>query len=319
MGLQPDEAIDDVDPGTLQGLRPGDVGGLVEPCLELDQHSNLNTAFGGAHQASGDGAVATGTVQRHLDALYPRVVGRLGDERLGAAGEALVWVMNHQRALADDREDAAVGLFGGGNAPSGDWRPRPVLQIGSIERMELPQPGEIERSAMGSDIRWAELELAQEQLEHLFADPSLHLDAHGPTEASAPQFHLDRSQQVVGLFVFQGQVDVAGDPEHCVLLNDHADEQTVQLRGDQLFGEYEADPVRKAEQAGKDRRHLDPGKPSFSGIGIADHRRQAEGEVGDVRKRVSRIDSERCEHREDSLLEDVDEVRPVVGTECRPT
>ena len=38
--------------------------------------------------------------------------------------------------------------------------------------------------------------------------------------------------------------------------------------------------------------------------GIAHHRRQAEGEVGDVRERMGGIDGQRSEHREDPLLED---------------
>ena len=113
MGLQADEAVDDVHAGALQRFGPGDVGCLVEPRLQLDQHRHLHAAFGGTDQAAGDRAVAAGSVQGHLDALHPRVVGGLGDERLDAAGEALVRVMGHQRPFANDREDAAVGFLGG--------------------------------------------------------------------------------------------------------------------------------------------------------------------------------------------------------------
>ena len=93
MGLQSDEAVHDVHAGALERLRPCDVGGLVEASLELDQHGNLHAPLGGADEASRDGAVAAGAVQRHLDALHPRVVCRLSDEQLDAAGEALVRVM----------------------------------------------------------------------------------------------------------------------------------------------------------------------------------------------------------------------------------
>ncbi len=81
----------------------------------------------------------------------------------------------------------------------------------------------------------SEIELAKQQLEHLLADAGLHLDTHGAAEPPAAQFHLDCRQQVVGLFVFLCQVDVAGDPEHRVLLDDHSDEQLVQVGGNQLL------------------------------------------------------------------------------------
>ena len=152
VGLQADEAVHDVHAGTLERLGPCDVGGLVEASLELDQHGNLHAALGGADEAARDGTVAAGAVQRHLDALHPRVVCGLGDERLDAAGEALVGVMSHQRAFAYDGEDAAVGLLGGRDPAGSDRRPRPILQVGTIEGVQLPQAGEVERCAMRCDI-----------------------------------------------------------------------------------------------------------------------------------------------------------------------
>ena len=77
----------------------------------------------------------------------------------------------------------------------------------------------------------------------------MHLDTHGSAESAAAQLHLDRGEQVVGVFVLQGQVGVAGDAEDGVLLDDHADEQAVQLRGDQLLGRQEAHAVGQADAA----------------------------------------------------------------------
>ena len=52
--------------------------------------------------------------------------------------------------------------------------------------------------------------------------------------------------------------------------------------------------------------HLDAGEAALAGVGVGDHRRQDEGEVGDVRERVAGIDGQRREHREDPLLEELD-------------
>ena len=84
VGLQPDHAVHDVHAGALELLGPVDVGGLVEAGLELDEHGDLHAPLGGPDQAADDRAVAAGPVQRHLDRLHARVVGRLLDERLGA-------------------------------------------------------------------------------------------------------------------------------------------------------------------------------------------------------------------------------------------
>ena len=96
---------------------------------------------------------------------------------------------------------------------------------------------------MFGHVAGTEVEFAQQQLEHLLTDPGLHLHTHGAPEPAATQLHLHRRQQVVRVFVLQREVDVAGDPEDGVLLDHHADEQTVQLSGDQLFCRQEANPV----------------------------------------------------------------------------
>ena len=95
----------------------------------------------------------------------------------------------------------------------------------------------------------AEVELAQQQLEHLLADSGLHLDTNRAAEAAAAQLHLDRGEQVVGVLVFQRQVDVAGDPEDRVLLDHHPDEQAVQLGGDQLLGRQEPNAIGQRRPA----------------------------------------------------------------------
>ena len=158
-----------MDAGALQLLGPVDVGGLVEAGLELDEHRHLDAPLGGPHQRSDDRAVAAGPVERHLDRLHPRVGGGLLDERLGAAGEALVGVVDEDRPVADDRHERSVGLLGEGDAPGRHRRPRPVLEVGAVEAVQLPQAAEVDRAARRGRRRGADVELADEQVEHLVA------------------------------------------------------------------------------------------------------------------------------------------------------
>ena len=58
-----------------------------------------------------------------------------------------------------------------------------------------------------------EIELTQQQLEHLGRHPMVDLEAHRATEAPAAQLHLDRGEQVVGFLLLEGEVGVARDAE----------------------------------------------------------------------------------------------------------
>ncbi len=66
-------------------------------------------------------------------------------------------------------------------------------------------------------------------------------------------------EEVVGL-VLEGEVGVAGDAERPVVLDDHAREERVELRGDHLLERHEARAVGQRQEPGQQRRHLDPGE-----------------------------------------------------------
>ena len=59
VGLESDDAIDDVNPDLLERLRPGDVRLFVAPRFELDQSHDLLAAFGRPDQRSDDGTHRT--------------------------------------------------------------------------------------------------------------------------------------------------------------------------------------------------------------------------------------------------------------------
>ena len=67
MRLQVDEAVDDVDAGLLQPVRPDDVVALVEARLQLDEHGDLLARVGGLDEQIDQRRVGADPVERHLD------------------------------------------------------------------------------------------------------------------------------------------------------------------------------------------------------------------------------------------------------------
>ena len=299
--FRPDHAVHDVDTGTFELARPLHVGRLVEAGLQLHEYGHLDATFRSADQAADDRAVAAGPVERHLDRLHPRVVGGLGDERLDAGAEALVRMMDEQRTVPHDVEDRTVRHLGGSDSAGGDGRPGLVLQIGSLDLEQLPQEAQVDGRSVERDVLRCQFELPDEQAQQVVAHVVRDLEADRPLEAAPAQFHLDRFEQVVGLFLLEREVGVAADAERCPLLDDHADEQAVELGGDQLLDRQEASAAER-HQTGEDARHLESGETAVAGFGVGDVDGERQGEVGDVRERVSGVDGQRGEHGEHPLV-----------------
>ena len=104
VGLQVDEAVDDVDAGRLQAGRPLDVVALVEPRLQLDEHRHLLAGLGGLDQQVDQRRVRADAVQRHLDGDDVRVLDGRAQERLDR-GERLERVVDQEVLIADLLED----------------------------------------------------------------------------------------------------------------------------------------------------------------------------------------------------------------------
>ena len=107
MGLQFDEAVDDVDAGVFQIARPADVGGLVETRLQLHDRGDRLAGLHRFLQRLDDRAVARRSVERPLDGHDVRVGDRLA-QVLHDNVEALVGVMDDDVLLADGAEAVAV-------------------------------------------------------------------------------------------------------------------------------------------------------------------------------------------------------------------
>ena len=162
-----------------------------------------------------------------------------------------------------------------------------------------------------------QVELTHEQLEHLVADRIGDLEAYGTVEATAAKLHLDGFQQVVGFFLLDRQVGVAGDPEGGGLLDDHPGEQRLEVGDDEILGGQQA-LVVDGNQAREQVGHLHPGETSLHRVGVADERGDRQRQIGDVGERMARVDGERCEHGEHPLLVDLRHRLAVEGTQLVP-
>ena len=116
MGFEAYDPVDDVHAGFLKHAGLVDVVFLIEPCLKLDQCSDLFAVFRRACQ-SGDDRVGLGrAVQRHLDGEDVGVFRSMFDE-LDDRAERLVGMVDQDVLVANCGEDAfalerATGIWG---------------------------------------------------------------------------------------------------------------------------------------------------------------------------------------------------------------
>ena len=109
MGLEIEDAVDDLRPGTLQVARPLDVGFLVEARLELNHRGDRLAGFRGLDQRRDDRRVLRGPVQRLLDRDDARIARRLM-EKLHDDVEALIRMVDDDVLGADRREAVAAEI-----------------------------------------------------------------------------------------------------------------------------------------------------------------------------------------------------------------
>ena len=105
MGLEIDEAVDDLGAGALQVARPLDVGFLVEARLQLDHRGDRLAGLGRLDQGRDDRRVLAGPVQRLLDRDDRRIARRLVQE-LHHHVEALIRVVDDDVLGAGSRRSS---------------------------------------------------------------------------------------------------------------------------------------------------------------------------------------------------------------------
>ncbi len=305
VGLQSDDAVDDVHAGLLQPPRPPDVRLLVAARLQLDQRDHLLAGLGGLHERLHDRALLVGRpVERLLDREHVAVVRGLAHELLDRGRERVVRVLDEHVARPEHLEDVGRRTFRRGEARLGDADPRLRLQRRPPQLRQGLQVAEVEQAVRDVDVGALQVELALQQRAHLLRHRRVDLEPHRLRRAAAAQqFGAERREQVLGLVDLDLDVGVAGDPEDVERLDLHAREEQIEVRRNHLLDGHEAPAARDLEKARQERRHLDASEAGLAGQRIARDHGQVEREVGDVRERMRRIDGERRQHREDPVLE----------------
>ena len=224
MRLEPDQAVHDVHAGLFQCARPLDVGLLVEARLDLDQRDDLLARLRRVDQRVDDRRVTGGPVQRLLDRQHVRIRRGLLDEALHRRRERVVGMVHQHVAVAQRGEDA-LGCLPLAERRWGGRDERRVLELGPVDAVDLPQRRQVEQSGYLDDVAGVDVELAQQQLEHVLGHVVGDLEPHRRTEPPSRQFAFERLQQILVAVLFDLEVGVAGDPEGVVLHDLEAGEQ----------------------------------------------------------------------------------------------
>jgi hypothetical protein len=147
VGLQPDQAVDDVHAGLLQRRAHSMLACLVEAGLQLDQRGHLLAPLGGPDERR---TIGLSPEVRYSVILMASTFGstrRLADELLDrVANESYGW----WTSTSPSRITAKMSS--GSSSPRepglGDRRPRRVLQVGAVERVHRPQAPQVERASV---------------------------------------------------------------------------------------------------------------------------------------------------------------------------
>ena len=170
---------------------------------------------------------------------------------------------------------------------------------------------------MQGDVFAFEIEFAHQEVEDLVADVGRDFEAHRLVESSTSEFHFDGFEQVIGFFFFNSEVAVAADPERGPVLDDHADEEPIELRANDLLSEDEP-TGRAADQPREHVGHLEASKSPITSLGVGHIDGQRQRKVRDVGKRVARVDRQRGEDREHPLFVEVVELGAFLGGRVIP-
>ena len=144
----------------LERARPGDVAGLVEAGLELDERGDLLAVLGRAAEGADDGRVAAGAVEGLLDGEDVRIVRRLLDEADHRVEGLVRVVEQHVAARPTASTHRHPVLEGAG----GDRLVRLGAQLGA--QVGVGQPGhvlDLERPVHPVDVGRAQRELGGER------------------------------------------------------------------------------------------------------------------------------------------------------------
>ena len=319
VGLEPDDAVDDVDAGALEFAGPADVVDLVEAGLDLDDRQHLLARLGGVDEGVDDRAVTRRAIEGLLDRQHARVGGRLLDEGLHRRRERVIGVLQQHVLLADAGKDVArLGRLGRGQVGVGARDERREVQVRALQIGDDVEGAQVQRCRQAIDLGRVDAQLAHDEVEHVVVDLVVDLEPHRRPEPPPRQFLLQCGQEVLGVVLLDLDVLIAGDAEGEVLAHLHPGEELLQMGRDHVL---QRDKTRvigvergvrgghfDAHEPRQQRRHLDSREVLLAGLGVDQDDGEVEREPGDVGEGVGRVDGQRRQHREELVAEDLAQV-----------
>ena len=113
---------------------------------------------------------------------------------------------------------------------------RRVLEFCSVHVGQGEQAAQVERLGQMEDLPGADVELTDQQLEHLWVHVVLDLQPNWrPTDLATKDLLLQGKQQILGVVLLHLDIFVAGHPEHVMSHHLHAAEQLIQMVGDYVL------------------------------------------------------------------------------------
>lgn len=178
----------------------------------------------------------------------------------------------------------------------------PVLQLRPVDRGDPEEAREVQGTRQRVHLGLADLQLAHQQVQDLAVDGLLDLQAHRRPEAAPHELLLQGLEQVLRVVLLDLQVLVPGQAEGVVLQDLHAREQLLQVGGDDVL---DGDVAARGalQEPRQQRRHLHTGEVLVARDRVAHDDGQVQGQAGDVREGVRRVDRQRGQHGEDLVPE----------------
>ena len=162
VGLEAEDAVEDLDAGVFEVARPADVGGFVEAGHEFNDDSHV-LVLRGIDERLEDGRVVAGAIQSLLDGEDARI----GGARLDKSDDAVVGVegvVEHDVAVAQIVEE-----IGGAAAEAQLARHEGLeLEIGTVGvAVEVHQAREVDGAVSAEDLAIVELKVDAQPVDDL--------------------------------------------------------------------------------------------------------------------------------------------------------